>query len=178
LIEAGYAAVKIMPPHDDQLVMIDVLGPGDLVNADDTWSEESTVLHIEALRTVRCYLLKRKLLYALLRAQPQLSEELLVWQSRTLKAWYQWLALFVYSDSETRLTQVLYRLAQRYGFPEGQGRRLYLPLRRRDFAELAGVTAETATRVMSQLRRRGLIRMESDSIFIPAPALLAPKPAR
>lgn len=59
---------------------------------------------------------------------------------------------------EQRIAKLLLRLAERSGVErQGQGLWVPIPLTRQDLAELTGTTVETAIRVMSKLRRQGIV---------------------
>jgi CRP/FNR family transcriptional regulator, nitrogen oxide reductase regulator len=66
------------------------------------------------------------------------------------------LALSAYT-AEQRIAQTLLTLARKLGKPAEQGLLIQTPLSREDLAHLTGTTTETASRVMSQLQKDGLI---------------------
>ena len=59
---------------------------------------------------------------------------------------------------EQRLAHVLLKLGEKLGEPNEVGQLIQMPLGRGDLAELTGTTAETASRVMSQFQKEGLIQ--------------------
>lgn len=68
---------------------------------------------------------------------------------------------------EQRIAKLLLRLAQRSGVDRpGQGTWVPVPLTRQDLAELCGTTVETAIRVMSRLRRRGVVRAAARGFMV------------
>jgi CRP/FNR family transcriptional regulator len=166
LIETGYVTLRVFSPITAKLVLIDLLGPGDLLNTADIFGEENLSARIQALRAGRSYFIKKHILKELLQSQLSFCYELLTWQASSLHALRQRLVQFVYSDSETRLLNVLQTILERFGHAEDKGMRLALSLKRKELAELAGVTPETATRILGQLRRRGLLSLDSDGIFL------------
>jgi CRP-like cAMP-binding protein len=58
---------------------------------------------------------------------------------------------------ERRLAYTLLILAEKFGQPKEVGLLIQVPLSRDDLAEMAGTTTETASRVMSQFQKVGLI---------------------
>jgi CRP-like cAMP-binding protein len=58
---------------------------------------------------------------------------------------------------ERRLAYTLLKLAEKFGQPKELGLLIQVPLSRDDLAEMAGTTTETASRVMSQFQKDGLI---------------------
>lgn len=65
--------------------------------------------------------------------------------------------LNVYSV-EGRLAYTLIKLAEKMGEPRAEGLLIQTPLSRKDLAELAGTTPETASRIVHQFEAHGLIR--------------------
>ncbi len=59
---------------------------------------------------------------------------------------------------EYRLAAALLKLAEKLGQPQPEGLLIQMPLSRQDLAEMTGTTIETASRVMSQFQKEGLIR--------------------
>lgn len=50
------------------------------------------------------------------------------------------------------------KLAEKLGEPRPEGLLIQMPLSRPELAEMTGTTVETASRVMSQFQKEGLIR--------------------
>ena len=61
---------------------------------------------------------------------------------------------------DVRLANILLKLCDKAGAPVEQGTRINLPMTRQDLADMAGTTIETAIRVMSRLRKEGLVLTE------------------
>ena len=59
---------------------------------------------------------------------------------------------------EQRLAHVLLKLVEKIGEQDDVGLLIQMPLGRSDLAELTGTTTETASRVMSQFQKEGLIQ--------------------
>ncbi|HYW34148.1 MAG TPA: Crp/Fnr family transcriptional regulator, partial [Balneolaceae bacterium] len=58
---------------------------------------------------------------------------------------------------KTRVACVLLKLADKFGEEDESGLLIQLPLSRKDLADMSGTSTETASRIMSQLQRDGLI---------------------
>jgi CRP/FNR family transcriptional regulator, nitrogen oxide reductase regulator len=88
---------------------------------------------------------------------PDVALALLDLTSQRLAAAHQTvLALSAYT-AEQRIAHTLLTLARKLGKPSRQGLLIQTTLSREDLAHLTGATTETASRVMSQLQRDGLI---------------------
>jgi CRP/FNR family transcriptional regulator len=70
----------------------------------------------------------------------------------------------VYDSVERRLAQALLTLSKKFGST--------IPLTKHELAELANTTVETAIRILSQLRKQGVIRSARGSTTIAKPAEL------
>ena len=67
---------------------------------------------------------------------------------------------------EQRIARVLLKLAETGGTEAPEGRVIEMPLTRQDVADMTGTTVETAIRVMSKLRRGGLIRTRRGKVVL------------
>ncbi len=67
---------------------------------------------------------------------------------------------------EQRIARVLLKLAETAGSDAPEGRVIEMPLTRQDVADMTGTTVETAIRVMSKLRRNGLIRTRRGKVVL------------
>jgi CRP/FNR family transcriptional regulator, nitrogen oxide reductase regulator len=67
---------------------------------------------------------------------------------------------------EQRIARVLLKLAETAGSDVPEGRVIEMPLTRQDVADMTGTTVETAIRVMSKLRRAGLIRTRRGKVVL------------
>ncbi len=75
--------------------------------------------------------------------------------------------------AEQRIASTLLALADKLGEKEGKAVLIQMPLSRQDLAEMTGIVPETASRILAQLRRSGLIRTGRQWVAIPDPARLA-----
>src|SRR5699024_54033 len=58
---------------------------------------------------------------------------------------------------EQRIANILVTLCDKFGEDSKRGKLLQLPLSRKDLADMAGTSTETASRIMSQFQEEGLI---------------------
>lgn len=58
---------------------------------------------------------------------------------------------------EKRIAHILLRLGEKFGEKDRVGMLLQLPLSRKDLADMAGTSSETASRIMSQFQQDGII---------------------
>ncbi|MCC6383043.1 MAG: Crp/Fnr family transcriptional regulator [Dehalococcoidia bacterium] len=78
-------------------------------------------------------------------------------------------AIATLRDARGRIACGLMQLARQFGRPVEGGIRIDFRLSRQDLADIAGVTLETAIRVLSSFQRQGIIRTQAQIIEIVAP---------
>jgi CRP/FNR family transcriptional regulator len=91
--------------------------------------------------------------------------------ARCRDAWQQ-IEVLTHHNAEARIRMALHKLCERKGKPTSSGVRLDDRLTHRELASIAGVSRETATRVLGQLVEQGLLRTESQRMVIPRPDAL------
>ena len=73
---------------------------------------------------------------------------------------------------EKRIANILITLCTKFGEDSKYGMLLQLPLSRKDLADMAGTSAETASRIMSQFQQDGIIKTGRRWVAVSNPALL------
>ena len=73
-------------------------------------------------------------------------------------------AIAALKDARERVHCTLVQLAYQYGKRANGGVRIEYKLTRQDIADRAGITLETAIRIMSELQHRGVVRTESQIV--------------
>ncbi len=89
---------------------------------------------------------------------PQVALKVVDIMATRLQEAHEMVRLLSVSSVEQRLAHVLLKLGDKLGEPEDEGLLIQMPLGRTDLAELTGTTTETASRVMSQFQKDGLIQ--------------------
>lgn len=113
----------------------------------------------EALTPLQTCRFKRTNFDQLLNALPALEHRLVALAGDELMAAQEQIVLLGRKTAKERLASFLVRLAmrqQQLGGPENQ---VHLPMTRLDIADYLGLTIETVSRVMTQLKTSGLIRL-------------------
>lgn len=146
-------AVSITRLHDDgREVAIEILGPGSMIGEVGLFGHPVRSAGVEALDTTTAVTFPSHQFKGLMLHYPELSwavAEVLAERLRRANERLQDLALH---DARGRIRAVLRRLAADHGRQQPDGG-VTIPLRMRhsDIARLAGVSRETATRVMGSL---------------------------
>jgi len=93
----------------------------------------------------------------LLRTHPEVALATLDGVAHDLEAAYDTIHAISTLPVEARIASALLRLAERLGETDNKGVLIQSPLSQQDLAAMVGTTAETASRVISSLRRSHLV---------------------
>jgi len=72
-------------------------------------------------------------------------------------------------SADRRVARTLLRLLDQAGRSGGEGIRIAFPLRRKDVADIAGTTLHTASRILAEWERRGLLVSRNRHLIIASP---------
>lgn len=106
----------------------------------------------------------------LLEQHPQVTLAVLASVARSLDDARETIRQVSTSDVRTRVATVLLKLAERLGEEDAGGIVIRSPLSRQDLAAMIGATPETASRVMAELKREGLLESGRQWVRITNPA--------
>lgn len=73
---------------------------------------------------------------------------------------------FVFRDTFDRTACALHRMALDYGTKTPRGIEIELPITRTELAAMVGTSRETVTRMLSEMKRKGIINMDRQKIII------------
>lgn len=144
-----------------------ILSPPQTLGEEALFEERPCIGFAAALTDCRVAFIERRSLLkfivehsaVLLNLCKKFAQELMVFQCKLVEASYEPL--------ERNVARLLLSLALHYGRTEQTGTRvLELELSRTDLAELAGVSMETAIRILTRLKERGVIDFDHRSIRI------------
>jgi CRP/FNR family transcriptional regulator len=133
-----------------RITALETLGPGEIFGAVSALEREDYPVSAEGMSEGVAWCLPRKLFLALLAQDPRLGVDLLRVVSRRLRSAHERVRSFANDSAPRRLAQALLRATI-----DGKVR-----VTRRDLAEAAGTTVETAIRVLRNLERANIIRGE------------------
>ncbi|MDO5701487.1 MAG: Crp/Fnr family transcriptional regulator [Bowdeniella nasicola] len=156
VIASGRAkAVRSDPEGVDTIVS--VLGPGDLCGSLWHLGETGYAESVQALHTTCALRISVEDFRRLLVDYPQVAVSAFDEVSRQLRDVGDVLAKTSTGTVTERVAHALCRLAEKFGESSADGLLLQLPLTRADLAAMTGATTESVSRVMSQMRRDGVI---------------------
>lgn len=149
-----------------QDVLLDILVPGEFFGSlsilgDDTYPDTAQA------QTNGCVLeIAAQDFQSVLRRYPSVAIMALDIVSQRLRAAQEMIRQLSAHSVERRIASVLLKLAAKLGETREEGLLIQMPLSRQDLAEMTGTTTETASRVMSQFRKDGLIRTGRQWVII------------
>lgn len=142
-----------------------------LLERGDIFGERALVgvrpeVHCEAFEDTLVCVLRRADFEDLVRRKPDLALRVVRVLAERLRDAEETIGRLALHDVPARLAALLVRLAEAYGEPHGDGRRLALRLTHQDLAGMIGATRETVTLTLNRFRDEGLIAVEERHIVI------------
>jgi len=133
---------------DGRITSLEVLGPGEIFGAVSALGQDAYPVSAEGVTDGAAWRLPRSVFQGLLDEDPKLTRELLDIITRRLHSAHERVRSFAHDPAPSRLAQALLRVSH-------DGRACAT---RRDLAEAAGTTVETAIRVLRAFQRDGIVR--------------------
>jgi len=141
-----------------QEVVLDLLTPGDFFGSLPVLGEATHPETAQA-HTMSCVLaITADDFQTVLQQYPQVSLVLLEVVSKKLREAHEVIHQISAAPVESRLAATLLKLADKLGENRDGELLIQLPLSRQDLADMTGATVETVSRIMSQFRKRRVIR--------------------
>ncbi len=141
-----------------QDVMVDVLSQGDFFGTLSALESETYADTAQAQISICVLRITAEDFRALLARHPDIALKVLDITSRRLQDAYEMLRQLSAHSVEKRIAHVLLKLVEKLGEASDVGLLIQMPLNRDDIAQMTGTTSETASRIMSQFQRDGLIQ--------------------
>lgn len=141
-----------------QDVVLDMLMPGEFFGSTSLLGDDVYRNTVQA-QTLACVLnINADDFHDILQRYPSVAIAALDITAARLKGAFETIQQLSLNPIEHRIAAVLVKLADKFGERQADGLLIQLPLSRQDLADMTGTTPETASRVMSQFQRAGLIR--------------------
>jgi CRP/FNR family transcriptional regulator len=141
---------------DGHITTLEVLGPGQIFGALSALEEGSYPASAEGVSDGVAWCLKRNTFMRLLSEEPALTAELLHVITRRLDDARERMRSFAHDSAPCRLAQALLRATR-----DGEAR-----VTRRDLADAAGTTVETAIRVLRGFERKKIVEGKVGRVFL------------
>ena len=146
-------------------IVLDVVSVGEICGGSSVYSQINPASALAA-EDVTSYGLSKKDFLQLLETYPHLSTQFIIYLGQKLMKAHEMMMSLVASSVEKRIAALLVGLCEKHGSAVKDGIRINLRLTRQDIADIVGTTVETAIRVMSKLRKKGILTTESKHIVV------------
>ena len=163
--------VKIVKAGPDRDVILEILGPGELVGAVAAFERRPFPATAVAIEPSGLVSIPERAFFETIERRPEIARRLLAGLTRRLMALNRRLADMT-GTIEYRVARLFTMLGQRMGQKRGEGVFVPLPLARQEIADLVGTTVETAIRVMSRWQKEGWVETEKKGFWIRDPRAL------
>lgn len=153
-------------------VILQVFVPGDMFGETALFDHKPYATSAQAMEPSAILKLSRKDFFYFFGRHPFVATEMIMELGRQLREAHNTIKSLAVDRVEQRLANILIKLAEKLGAPEGGGTLLNLSLTRQDLADMAGTTVETAIRVMSRFTKTRIIKPVDGKILILKPKAL------
>lgn len=143
-------------------VIIDIFEQGEMFAVPPVFDGGKYPASAIAMEETTLLLIERNKFLDLLRRSPEFSFYIIGWMCGMLREKTATIQNLARSSPDTRIAHILLRLSEK---PD-DGEPVKIMLRRQEIAEMAGLTTETAIRVIRRLAELGLIRIQRGKIFV------------
>lgn len=151
-------AVKLLRYTDEgKDVVLDILNPGSYFGSLKLLG--SDVYTDSAVAQTGCCILSVGLkdFREILQDYPSVSIAILEMSAEKLRSSQEQIKQLTTEPVETRIANILLTLTEKFGENKEKGTLIQLPFSRKDLADMAGTTTESASRVMSNFQKKGII---------------------
>lgn len=152
--------------------ILKLLGPGEILGEKTLFDQETYTCYAKALEPSQLRFIPRDDFLAFVRRYPEVALRLVEKLSRELKVFGDKLVEITSRSAKERVARVLLELAHAFGKEREEGLDIGVELPRAELAEMAGVSTETAIRILSELRERGVLNLPGHRIVVLKPDVL------
>ena len=156
-----------------QRQIVRILGPGELIEKHVFGERVRHGVTCETLEPSRVCVIDKERYLAVIHRNPKLSIKLIQLLSHELGVNMDQLDQFTFKTARQRLAGLLLELGDRFGGGSADQILVGLTLKREEVAEIAGITVETAIRLLSGFRDEGLLTIDGRAITLLNPDRLA-----
>lgn len=167
-VEFGYVALRATDALGNDTVF-NLIGPGQTTGYRSLFAEEPHSATAQALTEARVCFIPAEVVQRLLAGNAEFARRMLHTMARD-PGWRVATELRSPKLSiRERLIHVLLMLEEQFSGRLSDGRRTYyLPLSRRELADMIGARVETVVRAIRKLERDGLATFQGQQVFVPA----------
>ena len=169
IICAGQAKLYVNSAEGQSLTLR-TIDPGEVLCLSSLIADEPYPATAETLCPSQVGFLPRLGFLQLMRAYPDVSLRVAKHLSMEIsKAWQQTRMLALAPDTHAKLTQFLLNFADKHGQDTSEGLRITLYMTHEEIARNIGASRESVSRILSDWKQRGVIRVSGGMLTIPQP---------
>lgn len=146
--------------------ILKLLGPGEILGEKTMFDQETYTCYAKTLEPSLLVFIPREGFLLFLRRHPDVALRLIEKLAHESKVFGDRLVEITSRSARERVARALLELAQAFGEITSSGWDLGVELPRGELAEMAGVSTETAIRILSEFKDRGLIALPGRQIVI------------
>lgn len=146
-------------------MVLEIVTPGDICGGGAIFSEIHPASAKAAERTITFSISKQNL-FGLLAKYQSLAQGIIIYLGEKLMKAHEMIMALASSRVDKRIAALLLGLSEKHGSPVPEGIKINIRLTRQDIADIVGTTVETAIRVMSKLKKQGLITSDPKNIIL------------
>lgn len=165
--------VKIsMDDRSGKEIILRILEAGDFFGEMSLLDDEPRSATVSSLGPCQALILFREPFLRFIPRHPEVVMKMLMALSRRLRKADEKISRLVFADAYEKVASVLMDIIEERKVPLNIGTEVPLSLTRQELADIAGLSRETLTRVITDFQRAGLVRIEGRRIAIVSPAKL------
>jgi len=169
LICSGQAKLYVNSAEGQSLTLR-IVEPGEVLCLSSLIADEPYTVTAETLCPSQVGFLPRLAFLQLMRAHPDVALRVAKHLSMEIsKAWEQTRMLALAPDTHAKLIQFLVGWADKHGQATADGLRLTLHMTHEEIARNIGASRESVSRILSDWKQRGVIRVAGGGMTIPNP---------
>lgn len=158
VVLAGRIKVSMLCPEGREKTLA-IMTAGETLGEVTLFGRSERSATIETLETTQFLVISRENFYALLNKVPSLSIRIIEIIADRLRRANKQIEELTFHNARSRVIYALIYLAEEHGRKKGGGMVIYFSLTHAELAKLAGVTRETVTKILNELKDKELLNL-------------------
>ncbi len=165
IICSGKAKLAKNSPHGKKQIL-KLLGPREVLGEETMFDRDVYSAFARTLEDSTLHFIEREPFIEFLKDHPEVALKFIQKLAQEIKGFQDKLIETSYEGSLERLARLLLLMGKKYGAQTEKGLDIGVELTRQELAELAGISTETAIRILSRLKDRGMVALDGHRIYI------------
>lgn len=171
ILKSGLVKISICDKNGKEDIL-KVMYPFDFFGEMSILDGQHRSATVTAMEKSTAFIIEKNSFLKLIKEYPQIAFNMLATMCRRARKTNEKIASLRFADAYGKVARVLLDIADENGVREENGMVINLKLSRQELAELAGVTRETATRILAEFQENGCIEIGKRKISILNEAVL------